>query len=62
MAKDDQRSTYKKFVLFLIGFFILILGITLVLAWWKDVVVLFRGSIGIILALGGLLALYTLNK
>ena len=62
MAKDDQKSTYKKFIMFLVGFFILILGVTLILAWWQDVVILFRGSLGIILALGGLLALYTLNK
>ncbi len=62
MAKDDQKSTYKKFLMFLIGFFILILGITLILAWWQDVVILFKGAIGMILALGGLLALYTLNK
>ncbi len=62
MAKDHQKSTYKKFLMFLIGFLILILGITLILAWWKDVVILFKGAIGMILALGGLLALYTLNK
>ena len=62
MTKDNQKSTYKKFLMFLIGFFILILGITLILAWWQDVVILFKGAIGMILALGGLLALYTLNK
>jgi len=62
MAKDHQKSTYKKFVMFLIGFFILILGITLILAWWVDVVALFKGAIGTILALAGLLTLYTLNK
>lgn len=62
MAKDQQKSAYKKFVTFLIGFFILILGITLILAWWEDVVTLIRGALGMMLALGGLLALYTLNK
>ena len=62
MVKDHQKSAYKKFVMFLIGFFILILGITLILAWWEDVVILFKGAIGMILALGGLLALYTLKK
>ncbi len=62
MAKDDQKSKYKKFLMFLVGFFVLILGITLILAWWQDVVILFKGAIGMILALGGLLALYTLNK
>lgn len=62
MAKDSQKSTYKRFLMFLVGFFILILGVTLILAWWKDVVILFKGAIGMMLALGGLLALYTLNK
>ena len=62
MAKDSQKSAYKKFLMFCIGFFILILGVTLILAWWESVVVLFKGALGMILALGGLLALYTLNK
>ena len=62
MAKDQQKSAYKKFVTFLIGFFILILGITLILAWWEDVVTLIRGALGMMLAFGGLLALYTLNN
>jgi len=62
MAKDQQKNAYKKFVTFLIGFFILILGITLILAWWEDVATLIRGALGMMLAGGGLLALYTLNK
>jgi len=62
MEKKDQKSSYKKFVLFVVGFFILILGITLILVWWMDVAVLLRGAIGIILALSGLLMLYALNK
>jgi len=62
MEENNQKKSYKKFVLFVIGFFILILGITLILFWWMDVAVLFRGAIGIILALAGLLMLYGLNK
>ncbi len=62
MAKDDQKDSYKKFVLFAIGFFILILGITLVLVWWKDIVVLFKGAVGIILALAGIFMMYAVNK
>ena len=62
MVKEDQKNAYKKFVLFVVGFFVLILGITLVLIWWPSVVVLFKGAIGIILALAGLLMLYGLNK
>jgi len=62
MPKDDQKKTYKKFIMAVAGFFILILGITLILAWWQDVVIFLKGTLGMILALAGLLMLYTLNK
>lgn len=62
MTKDNQNSTYKKFIMYVIGFFILILGITLILTWWENVIILIKGALGIILALVGLLMLYTLNK
>ena len=52
----------KKSALFVLGSFILILGIALVLRFWADVVVLFRAVIGMVLALAGLLVLYSLNK
>jgi len=62
MTKNSQTKNYKKFVLFVAGFFVLILGITLILVWWKDVVGLFRGAIGFILALAGLFSLYAVGK
>jgi len=31
MEKSDQSGNYKKFLLFVVGFFVLILGITLIL-------------------------------
>ena len=63
MAKEILRDQgYKRFVLFAAGFFVLVLGMTLVLAWWGDVVVLFKGAAGIILALAGLFMLYAVNK
>ena len=62
MAKDPSKDTYKRFVLFVAGFFILILGIMLILFCWKDVVVLFKGAAGVILALVGLFMLYAVNK
>ena len=62
MGPDNQKNTYKKFLLFVVGFFILILGVTLVLAWWPFVVALFRGGIGVMLALAGLMMLYGLSK
>lgn len=55
-------SLAKKNVLYLLGSFILILGITLILAWWPDVVGLFRGMIGMLLAVGGLVILYSLQR
>lgn len=62
MAKDTQKENYKKFILFAVGFFILALGTTLILVWWKDLVVLFKGAVGFILALAGLFMLYAVNK
>jgi len=62
MPDNGQNKTFKKFLLFVAGFFILILGVALILAWWPAVTALFQGSIGVILALGGLLMLYGLNK
>ena len=62
MASEDQRNSYKKFVLFTGGFFILVLGVTLILVCWEDVVSLFRGATGIILALAGLFMLYAVRK
>jgi polyferredoxin len=61
MPKNPLKDDYKKFVKMAIGTFILILGTTLILAWWGDVVSLFRGGIGIVLAIGGLLTLYTIT-
>jgi hypothetical protein len=52
----------KKTILYILGSFLLVLGIAFVLAWWPDVVVLFRGGIGMAMALGGLLILYSLNQ
>jgi hypothetical protein len=62
MAVDNQNDTFKKFILFVIGFFVLILGITLILVWWPFAVTLFKGAVGVILALAGLLMLYGLSK
>ena len=62
MTLDDQKPAYKKFIFFMVGMFILVLGITLVLIWWKDVVILFKGAIGVILALAGLVTLYAMSK
>ncbi len=57
-----SKNIPKKGVLFVLGSFILILGVTLVLRYWSDVVILFRAGIGIALALAGLLILYSLGR
>ena len=44
------------------GIFILVLGVALILIWWPRVVDVFKGGIGIILALAGLLVLYTVQR
>jgi len=62
MNNKKNKYSYKRFVNNLIGAFILIFGVTLILAWWQDVVILFRGSAGMALALAGLVMLYMMNK
>ena len=55
-------TAYRKIILYLTGSFILVLGVTLILSWQADVAVLFRGGIGMALALAGLLILYSLGR
>jgi hypothetical protein len=47
----------KKLLLFLLGFILVIAGIALVLREWPAVVVVFKGVIGAILAIVGLVVL-----
>ncbi len=47
--------------LFVVGGALLVGGISLVLSWWLEVVLLFKGVIGMALALAGLLALYLIR-
>ena len=62
MSAKQQKESSKRFLMVLGGSFVLILGITLVLAWWQYVVMLFKGLIGMVLALAGLVMLYVLSK
>ena len=48
----------KKIFLFIAGGIILILGISLILKDWVDVVIVFKGIAGIVLALAGMLMLF----
>lgn len=58
----DKRIKSSKFLLFLCGSIILVVGITLVLIWWKDVVSLFKGFIGMFMSVGGLVLLYMMKE
>jgi hypothetical protein len=58
----EPKKEYKTFIRFLVGVVVLLGGVTLILAWWPDVVSLFRGFLGIALALAGLLILYSVKK
>ena len=62
MSAKIKDNSNKKLILFVSGSLALIVGITLVLLWWVDVVRLFRGAGGMALALAGLLMLYSLRE
>jgi len=55
---EKKKNLSKNIILFFIGAMVLLAGITLVLLWWEDVVLIFRGVVGIVLALVGLFMLY----
>ena len=58
----DKKIKSSKSLLFILGSFVLILGTILILLWWQDVVILFRGIFGILLALGGMFVLYMVKE
>lgn len=61
MSIDKKVKSSKPILLFL-GSFFMVLGITLVLVWWQDVVGLFKGVFGVAVALGGLMVLYMIPE
>ena len=58
----DKKIKSSKAALLVIGFAVLTAGIVMVLVWWPDVVSLFKGAIGMGVALGGLLLLYMVKE
>lgn len=63
MFKKGERMRPKfNFFFFLIGGFLLILGVGLILLWWEEVAILFKGAVGVGLALVGLLILYIASQ
>ena len=53
-----KKNTLKDLIGFPLGCVLLITGVTLILVWWQDLVIIFRGVIGFIIALAGLFILY----
>jgi len=54
----QKKKQFRNILFVLIGSVMLITGITLVLIWWPQVVSLFKGFIGMALAVAGLGVLY----
>lgn len=61
MSIDKKVKSSKPILLFL-GSFFMVMGITLVLVWWQDVVGLFKGVFGVAVVLGGLMVLYMIPE
>ena len=57
MMASREKNSFKNLLFFILGGFILIVGITMILVYWPDVVILFKGAVGIVLALTGLIIL-----
>jgi len=54
----SKKSKLAKQSLYIIGTVCLLIGITLVLVCWEDVVTLFKGLVGMALAVGGLVLMF----
>ena len=57
-----MKARFPKLILYLAGSVILVLGIALILRFWADAVLVFRAGVGMVLALAGLLILYSLGR
>ena len=58
----SKNKFSQKLIRSLVATVILVLGMTLILVWQKDVMCLLRATIGLILSLAGLVMLYSLSK
>ena len=58
----SMADSYKTFLKALLGVVILIVGVTMILAWWPQVVALFQGFLGLAFAIAGMLVLYSISK
>ena len=53
-----KNQLSKKTTLFITGALILTVGVAFILHWWVFLQILFKGAIGLVLALAGLIMLY----
>ena len=58
----SKKNLWKELIGFPLGCILLVTGVVLILLWWKDLVVIFRGVIGFIIALAGLFILYMIGQ
>lgn len=57
MSKEQKMQA-----VFVSGLVVLVIGVSMVLAWWPEVVSFFKGFLGIAAAIGGLLMMYFAKK
>ena len=53
-----KNEASKKTILFVLGFFFLLVGVALILRWWPYLEIVFKGILGVVLALAGLVMLF----
>ena len=53
-----KNAISKKMILFIVGVAFLLIGVTLILRWWPYLEIIFKGALGVVLALAGLVMLF----
>ena len=62
MTTKKENKAAKKITLSVVGSILLVAGTTLILTEWEHVVALFKGVIGMVLALAGLIVLMLIKS
>lgn len=62
MTTKSEKKISKRIISLVVGSALLIIGITLVLTQWDYVVTFFKGVIGMVLAIAGLLVLMLIKN
>ncbi len=61
-TEEEMSKEQKLQVIFISGLVILVIGVSMILAWWPDVVAFVKGFLGMAVAIGGLLMMYFAKK